>query len=91
MIQEALELVHDLNGDSYLDDITFWEDDPFSFKSNGYEYRISFLGVELFKDVGFKKGKSKSETEIDGEPLRNFIIRRAKEVLAEMNKRIAQI
>jgi len=88
MIQEALKLVESLNNETYLDGVSLDWIVPFKFESDGYICYISFLGFILWDDDN--DGREWKEDD-EKEPLREFIIREAKKILADINIRLAQI
>ena len=90
MIQEALKLVESLNNETFLDGVSLEWIEPFNFESNGYQCKISFLGIILWDDDNDDR-EWLEDNDDKKEPLRNFIIREAKKVLADMNKRVALI
>jgi len=88
MQQAALKLVESLNNETFLDGRSFGWIEPFTFESTGVHCGISFLGVTLWDcDSDEREWIGDDEQE----PLRDFIIRQAKEILADINVRMAQI
>jgi hypothetical protein len=90
MIQEALKLVESLNNETFLDGVSLECIEPFNFESNGYQCKISFLGIALWDDDNDDR-EWLEDNDDEKEPLRNFIIRETKKVLADINKRVALI
>jgi len=88
MIQEALKLVDSLNTESYLDGVNLEWLTPFTFESDGKNCAISFMEVQIWDNEN--DGREWRE-EDEQEPLKDFVIREAKKILADLNIRLAQI
>jgi len=90
MIQKALKLVGSLNNETYLSGVSLDWITPFKFESDGHACAISFLEMRLWDNENDDREWSKNNNN-EKEPLRDFIIREAKKVLADINIRLALI
>lgn len=88
MKQEALKLVESLNNETFLDGVSLEWIEPFTYESNGYQCKISFLGVSLWNNANDDREWMDDD---EKEHLRKFIVREAKKILADINRRLALI
>jgi hypothetical protein len=84
---ECLELVESLNDETFIDGRCMEHIEPFHFESNGYQCKISFMGVDLISTDNDEREWIGDEPE----PLRDFIIKEAKKVLLDITVRMQQI
>ena len=85
---EALKLVESLNNETFIDGRCIEEIEPFNFESNGYLWKISFMGVDLISTDNDDREWLEDDKR---ETLRDFVIREAKKVLLDITTRMQQI
>ncbi len=84
---EELKLVESLNNETFIDGKCIEHIEPFHFESNGYLWKISFMGIDLISTDNDDREWIKDERE----PLRDFVIKEAKKILLDITTRMQQI
>lgn len=86
--EEILDLIEELNRESFLDGVSFEYYSPFEFKSNGDEYAVFFMGIILWTEENDEREWIDEENK---EPFRGYFIRESKKLLHDLNMRVAQL
>ncbi len=85
---EELKIVESLNNETFIDGRSMEYIEPFNFESNGYLWKISFMGVDLISSDNDEREWLNDDEQ---ESLRDFLIRESKKVLLDITVRMQQV